>query len=62
LTPQDSANETAMHPEEPRQPSAESSDTSQATRHDFDVRQLQTMAEDEADAEWLRHPEAWLMR
>jgi hypothetical protein len=30
-------------------------------RDAFDVRTLETMAEDEADAEWLRHPEAWHM-
>lgn len=51
-----------MPAEEPKQPSSESSDTSQATRHDFDSREPQAMPQDDADAEWLRQPEAWRMR
>jgi hypothetical protein len=52
-----------MHTDDPK-PSPESSvgdapDTSSQSRESFDIRALESMPEEEADAEWLRQPEAW---
>jgi hypothetical protein len=50
-----------MHSDEPKRRS-DDDDTHELppmTRDTFDLGKLQTMADDEADAEWLRHPEAW---
>jgi hypothetical protein len=49
-----------MHAE-PKPPANEQRDPPPAKRDVFDVRELETMAEEEAEAEWLRHPEAWHM-
>ena len=49
-----------MHSDDPKpfpEPPADEART--LSRTSFDLRALATMGEDEADAEWLRHPEAW---
>lgn len=40
-------------------PSSDDTQQLPTTSDTFDVRELGPMADDEADAEWLRHPEAW---
>jgi hypothetical protein len=50
-----------MHTDDPKQTPEKSPAMSTAARDAFDVRALETMPEDEADIEWLRHPEAWHM-
>lgn len=50
-----------MRDDDPKLPSDDASESQQpmTSRDAFDLRTLETMAEAEADAEWLRHPEAW---
>lgn len=50
-----------MNTDDPKQRSQDDDtrEPPQTTRDHFDLGKLQTMADDEADAEWLRHPEAW---
>jgi hypothetical protein len=48
-----------MHTDDPKAPSDDSHDLPPMTRDAFDLGQLEAMRDDEADAEWLRHPEAW---
>lgn len=50
-----------MHTEDPKQSDLTSDDAPGRTRAGFDIRELESMREDEADAEWLRQPEAWHM-
>jgi hypothetical protein len=55
------ASEQAMPRDDPKLPSDDAQDLTLSTRANFDIRDLGAMREDEADAEWLRQPEAWHM-
>ncbi|MGE0421592.1 MAG: hypothetical protein AB7O88_04975 [Reyranellaceae bacterium] len=52
-----------MHIDDPKPTEPPSDDAGDASpsRESFDVREFETMRDDEADAEWLRRPEAWHM-
>jgi hypothetical protein len=48
-----------MHTDDHKPSPDDSHELPSMTDNTFDVRDLGPMADDEADAEWLRHPEAW---
>jgi hypothetical protein len=48
-----------MPTDDPKPPSDDTRELPPTTRDAFDLSELESMADDEADAEWLRHPEAW---
>lgn len=48
-----------MDSDDPKPASDDKHETPPTTRDAFDLGQLQSLNEDEADAEWLRYPEAW---
>ena len=52
-----------MHTDDPKpQPEPPTDDAHELpplSHSSFDIRDLGTLPDDEADAEWLRHPEAW---
>ena len=45
-----------MHTDDPKSQPDSPADESPSS---FDIRDFESMPDDEADAEWLRHPEAW---
>ena len=50
-----------MRIEPDKQPAAEPRAPSPPARDGFDIQTLEMMADEQAEAEWLRRPEAWHM-